>query len=103
MKKKIIGLALVLTGCIAAGAQQKDSLVLMGNTSMLKPGFSINDALVKLHERKQKIKFLIFPAVLITYGFAAQGSEELKEFDISIKNEIREDRPFFYTKIDNYL
>ena len=101
MKKTLVIVALCLTS--AAGAQQKDSLVLMRDTSMLKPGFSINDALVKIHERKQKIKSMIIPAALITYGFVAQGSEQLKGFDVSLKNEIRETRPFFYTKIDNYL
>jgi hypothetical protein len=103
MKKTITGMAVALTVCIAAGAQQNDSLLLMRDTSMLRPGFSINDALVKIHERKQKIKSMIIPAALITYGFIAQSSEDLRMFDVSIKNEIRKDRPYFYTKIDDYL
>ena len=103
MKKRIIGLAVALTGCTVIGAQQKDSLILMRDTSMLSPGFSINDALEKMHDRRQKIKSLIIPAALITYGFVAQGSKELKKFDVSLKNEIREDRTYFHTKIDNYL
>ncbi len=42
-------------------------------------------------------------ALGIGYGFAALHSNKLKALNLSTKNEIREDHPFFRTHIDDYL
>lgn len=53
-------------------------------------------------ENSFPLKKLYLPAAMITYGFWAQSSHELKEFDTHVRNEIREDADF-NTAIDNYL
>lgn len=53
------------------------------------------------HERKQ-IKSLVFPSIMLAYGFVALESEELHEMDYSIKEEIHEDHPGIRTNIDNF-
>jgi membrane-associated phospholipid phosphatase len=45
---------------------------------------------------------LIVPVFLITYGVFSQANEELREFDVSIKKEVRKDADF-HTSVDNYL
>ena len=45
---------------------------------------------------------LIVPVSLITYGVFSQFNDDLKEFDVSIKNQVRRDADF-RTKIDDYL
>lgn len=46
----------------------------------------------------------IAPTVLIGYGFAAVYDRGiLQELDLSTKNELQEDHPFFTAHIDNYL
>lgn len=99
MKKNILLFAAAFAIQIA-NAQKKIKFIGFKDTIS---EHSINEILSQMNNKRQVIKSLIIPAALITYGFVAQGSEELKEFDISIKNEIREDRPYFQTKIDNYL
>lgn len=48
-------------------------------------------------------KSIIIPVAFINYGFSALGSEELKEINTHIRNEVKEDAPLFKTKLDNYL
>lgn len=43
------------------------------------------------------------PALGIGYGFIALHPGNLQALNLSTKNEIREDHPFFHTHIDNYL
>lgn len=99
MKKYILLLAAVFAIQIS-NAQQKVKFIGFKDTLS---ELSINEILSKMDDKRQVIKSLIIPAALIAYGFIAQSSEGLKDFDISIKNEIREDHPLFHTKIDNYL
>ncbi len=51
----------------------------------------------------QKLRSLIFPATMITYGFVALGSKALKNFDNELKEDIWIDHPHRTIKIDNYL
>jgi membrane-associated phospholipid phosphatase len=48
------------------------------------------------------MRTLIVPLSLITYGFFSQASEDLRDFDVNIKNVVRRDADF-HTPIDNYL
>lgn len=41
--------------------------------------------------------------LLITYGFVALDNNNLVALDKSIKNEIRENHPFFHTSVDDFL
>jgi len=49
------------------------------------------------------IKSIILPAALISYGFVALETKQMRGWDVGIKNEIREDNPTFHTPVDNYL
>ena len=48
------------------------------------------------------MRTLVIPVSLITYGVISQSSEDLREFDVNIKNIVRRDEDF-RTTIDNYL
>ncbi len=43
------------------------------------------------------------PVLMIGYGFTALEVSPLKSLDISIRNEVTEDYPYFSTSLDNYL
>src|SRR5882724_4486459 len=49
-----------------------------------------------------RMRSIVVPLALITYGVVAQSTEELREFDISIKNVVRKDADF-HSPVDNYL
>ena len=100
--KKVICLALLIWASTAR-SQQRDNLILNRDTNIFKPGISIRNALQKIRTKNEKIRSLKIPSILITYGFLALENDNLKAFNNSIKNEIREDHPFFRTKIDDYL
>jgi membrane-associated phospholipid phosphatase len=48
------------------------------------------------------IRKLIVPISLITYGVISQCNEELKEFDMKIRDLVRKDADY-HTPVDNYL
>jgi membrane-associated phospholipid phosphatase len=100
MKKTIIWLTLGLKIVIVSAQEQPGPPV---DTILLKPGVSIRDAMQKISNRKEKIRSLKIPTLLITYGFLALDNDNLIALDNSIKKEIREDRPYFRTRIDDYL
>lgn len=49
-----------------------------------------------------KLKSFIVPAALITYGAIALENDGLKNLNFTTKEEIREDNPFFKSRLDNY-
>lgn len=100
MKKYILLFVGIFT-IDATNAQH--TIKLIGFKDTVSEQHQINEILSKLENKRKVIKSLIVPAALITYGFIALGSEELKEFDISLKIGIPKDHPTFYTKIDNYI
>ena len=100
--KKVICLSLLIWANIAR-SQQKDSLLPTTDTGMCKSGACITVALKMTRTGNEKIRSLKIPCMLIAYGFIALNNDNLIAFDNSIKNEIREDHPFFRTKIDDYL
>ena len=99
--KKIIILLLVGLKIVIVNAQEQYCEPV--DTNRLQPGFSIRDAIQKFSNRNEKIRSLKIPALLIAYGFYALDNDNLIALDNSIKNEIREDHPFFHTRIDDYL
>jgi len=48
------------------------------------------------------LRSFILPSALIAYGVIAINNEDMKEWDMSLKNEVRKDADF-KTKIDNYM
>ena len=48
------------------------------------------------------MKTITFPLSLITYGVISQSNDELREFDVRIKNVVRKDADF-HSPVDNYL
>jgi hypothetical protein len=63
----------------------------------------INKAVSKNYRTKSTLEALVFPVGLITYGFIAQGSNELKQLDKSTKATIVTNYEGYKTTIDNYL
>lgn len=56
----------------------------------------------EIQQERKQIKSLVFPSIMLAYGFVALESEELHEMDYSIKEEIHEDHPGIRTNIDNF-
>lgn len=48
-------------------------------------------------------KDLILPSAFVIYGFSSLGNNQLREWNVQIKNSIVENHPGFHTKFDNYL
>jgi hypothetical protein len=58
---------------------------------------------INVYKSNFKVKNLIIPATLITYGLIAQGNNGLAKLDKSTRNSIISNHPGYKTKIDNYL
>lgn len=97
-------LMLVLSVMIVsdAAAQQQDSSAYINNTSP-----TVHSRFITLPVSQkikvQRLRSLIMPATMVTYGFVALGSKALKQFDNEIKEDIWIDHPHRTVKIDNYL
>ena len=82
-------------------AQLEDSTILFSSLSQPNDQTST----MKIQETRGSglpMRTLIVPLSLITYGFFSQSSEDLRDFDVDIKNVVRRDADF-HTPIDNYL
>ena len=101
MKKELVIIALCLA--TVAGAQQRDSLVVMDYNSKLNPDFPGNDALKKMSDRKLKIKPLLISATLVTYGFISLENDGLLNLNQELKEEVWTEHPHQLKHIDNYL
>ena len=100
--KKAVCLSLLIWINVA-WSQQNDSLLPTRDTHMVKSGASVNDAMLKIAGRNEKIRSLKIPVMLISYGFLALNNDNLLALDNSIKNAIREEHPYFRTRMDDYL
>ena len=83
-------------------AQQQDSAVSISGLSRIniRSGLPVRQT---THDLRQSIRTLVVPLALITYGAFAQSSDDLREFDLSVKTEVRKKDPDFHTPFDNYL
>ena len=102
MKNSIVILLAALS-VLQVNAQQTDSLVIVADTIPSKPAFSISESLTKLNEKRERIKSLIIPGALITYGFISLENDRLKAMDNKIKEDIWTENPHKPITIDNYL
>ncbi len=101
MKKTLLFVTIFPT--VILKAQQNDSIKITKNKEFTMDEFSIKNVLIKTSEKKERLKALIIPGTLITYGFISLESDALKKLDNNIKEEIWDERPHNITKIDNYL
>ena len=101
---KSIFLFLALFSINSIYAQQKYYPLGSTDTAVQKQKPKLFDGLFdKVNEQNRRIKSLIIPAGLITYGLIALENDGLKQVNNNTKLEIREDNPTFITKADNYL
>lgn len=87
----------------AIEAQQQISAIIKNDTTAEKQKIKPFTGFNLIKEQNKRIRSLIIPAGLITYGFVALENDGLKQLNNSTKLELREDHPTFITKIDNYL
>jgi hypothetical protein len=92
-------LAFVISGSLIA--QQKDSAIDSRNLSPVNDKTGTKILQITTGPRLT-MKTLVVPISLITYGVFSQANEELRKFDVSIKNVVRRDADF-HTSIDDYL
>lgn len=79
--------------------------LLPAEPSLIRNYSSFDRAKYGLFEDKQPFDFssLAIPAIGITYGIIALHDSAPKDINLSTKNEIGEDYPYFVTHVDNYL
>lgn len=84
-------------------AQVTDSTRLKNSMVPEKPFETFKTSIEEINEKGRRIKSLLIPAGMITYGFIALENDGLKNLDNRIKEEIWTERPHKLTTIDNYL
>jgi hypothetical protein len=90
-----ITMLLLFTGISHVYAQQKDT------TTQASDQLQENNR-QSTHDFRLSMKTIAFPLSLITYGVISQSNDELREFDVRIKNVVRKDADF-HSPVDNYL
>ncbi|HKB44922.1 MAG TPA: hypothetical protein VKC90_11055, partial [Chitinophagaceae bacterium] len=90
-----ITLLLLFTGISHVYAQQKDTTIQTSNQLH-------ENNRQSTHDFRLSTKTIAFPLSLITYGVISQSNDELREFDVRIKNVVRKDADF-HSPVDNYL
>jgi len=93
--------SILLVASLWGNSQQRDTSPKIDSASTNIS--ALKSALMEMQLEKRRIRSLIVPSLMITYGIVALESEPLREIDYSTKEEIREDHPHFHTKVDNYL
>ena len=95
-------LASILVVAFLSGiSQQRDTIPQIDTAS--KKMVAIKSDLMGTRVKETRLRSLIVPSLMITYGIVGLESESLRTIDNSTKEEIREDHPHFHTRIDNYL
>jgi membrane-associated phospholipid phosphatase len=100
--KKIILIA-VLFSINNVSGQKMNAGIAKKNTTDQKQNSIFFEQFDSLNQKPFKIKSLIIPAALISYGFIALENDGLKKLDTKTRLEIKEDQPYFITRLDNYL
>lgn len=60
------------------------------------------DSVIHSGYNKASIKNFALPAAFIVYGLVSLENDGLKSLNLSTKNEVREDLPYFRSNLDNY-
>lgn len=103
MQKIFTIVLFILIDSALLNAQVTDSIRLQSTVGVEKPFASLNTSFEEINEKGRRIKSLLLPAGLITYGFIALENDGLKNLDNSIKEEIWTERPHKPITVDNYL
>jgi hypothetical protein len=103
MQKLFTTVSCYLIISVSVKAQVTDSTMLQSSVAAEKSFASLNTSLEEINEKGRRIKSLLLPAGLITYGFIALENDGLKNLDNSIKEEIWTERPHKPITVDNYL
>lgn len=103
MQKLFTILLLTLFNTALLNAQVTDSIRLGNSQIAEKPFESFKTSMAATNEKGKRIKSLLLPAGMITYGFIALENDGLKNLDNSIKEEIWTENPHKQITIDNYL
>lgn len=98
---RLLLLFILLAGTSSLYAQQKNTDADTSDVFLKKK--SVSPVTKKEGGQKATIKALVIPLSFITYGVVSQTSEDLREFDLSVKTEVRKKDPDFHTPFDNYL
>ncbi len=102
MNKFFLSLLLCLL-VLNSNSQQVNSLPFTPDLLKEKPSTSVNELPANVNQRRQRLKSLILPAALITYGFVSLENDMLLQLDNQIKEDIWTENPHKSIKIDNYL
>ena len=100
MKQTVLA-SLLLVAFLSGNSQKRDTIPQIDSATIRIA--AIKSALMEMQSEKTRIRSLIVPSLMITYGIVAVESEPLRSIDYSTKEEIREDHPHFHTNVDNYL
>ena len=73
------------------------------STVIHQPEFSIKNILKETKEKERRIKSLILPGAMITYGFVTLGNNGLKNINVELKDELWTEHPHRLQHIDTYL
>ena len=84
-------------------AQNQDSISLATELKKQSSTISVNSSWVDNAQRRQRLRSMILPAGLISYGLVSLDTKALLELDNSIHEEIWIDHPHKQITIDNYL
>lgn len=84
-------------------AQIADSIPVKSSNAFQVKKPNLSENLYKINESNRRIKSIILPTALITYGFISLESDAMKSFDNQIKEEIWTEHPHNVIKADNYL
>lgn len=103
MHRKILILFSTLLFAASLCAQVADSIGTKSSTAAEKPFASLKTSIEEMNEKAKRIKSLLIPAGMITYGFIALENDGLKNLDNRIKEEIWTEHPHRQITIDNYL
>src|SRR5712672_2458070 len=99
---RFLFIILLLAGVEQLHSQQKDSTIYPSESSRINNQANF-PAIQETKSLKRSVRTLVVPLALITYGAIAQSSEDLREFDLNVKTEVRKKDPDFHTVFDNYL
>jgi hypothetical protein len=99
--KTIAIFLLANTISVSLAAQENDSAIYIPVRPLINKRITTKEVL-ETPPLGLSMRSLIVPVSLITYGVFSQANDDLREFDVSIKNQIRRDADF-RTKIDDYL
>ncbi len=101
---KYLFLSLVIFSAMTVNAQEEfRNTVASNDTIGYRPSYTLQQTMAKMSENRKRLRSVIVPAAMITYGFVSLENDGLLKLDNSIKNEIWTEDPHKPITVDNYL